>query len=223
MPVRKPRTSALTPLRGVLFDWDGTLLNSYDADQTAYLEMFREMGIPWTVEDLERHYSPDWYRVYRAAKLPPDRWAAADRRWRTHYAGHRPKLMPGARRVLSHVARDYDLGLVTSGDRSRVCRQLKLFGLWETFGARVCGGDTDRRKPHPAPLFLALRRMNLPARDTIYVGDTPEDIEMARAAGVRAAIAIFGPFPTAKRLRTANADVLLDHIQELPAALKKFS
>ena len=42
-------------IEGVLFDWDGTLLNSYAADSAAYLAMFREMGIAWTLEDLARH------------------------------------------------------------------------------------------------------------------------------------------------------------------------
>ena len=66
-------------LQGVLFDWDGTLINSYAADSSAYLAMFREMGIPWGLEELAQHYSPNWYRVYRAAKLPRARWDDADR------------------------------------------------------------------------------------------------------------------------------------------------
>jgi beta-phosphoglucomutase-like phosphatase (HAD superfamily) len=66
-------------LQGVLFDWDGTLINSYSADSSAYLAMFREMGIPWGLEELAQHYSPNWYRVYRAAKLPRARWDDADR------------------------------------------------------------------------------------------------------------------------------------------------
>ena len=63
---------------GVLFDWDGTLLNSYEADSAAYLAMFQEMGVAWGLEDLARHYSPNWYDVYRAAGLPESRWSAAD-------------------------------------------------------------------------------------------------------------------------------------------------
>ena len=207
------------PLRGILFDWDGTLLNSYTADSAAYLAMFREMQIPWTLADLERHYSPNWLKVYKAANLPRSKHRAADRAWRKHYAKYRPKLLPGARRVLSHLARHHALGLVTSGDRDRVHQQLREFNLFDHFAARVCSGDTRLRKPHPAPLRLALRHMNLKPYETVYVGDSPEDLEMARSAGVRAAIAILGPFPTEKRLRAANPDILLDSITELPAAL----
>jgi len=210
-------------LRGVLFDWDGTLLNSYAADTAAYLAMFREMQIPWGLPELGAHYSPNWYRVYRAAKLPRSKWDAADQAWRANYAKQSPKLLPGARRVLVQLARHHALGLVTSGDRDRVHRQLRDFRLWEHFAARVCSGDTRLRKPHPAPLRLALRHMRLHPAETVYVGDSPEDLQMARSAGVRAAIAVLGPFPTEKRLRAAKPDLLLESIAELPAALRRFA
>lgn len=213
------KSRSTSPLRGVLFDWDGTLLNSYAADTAAYLAMFREMEIPWGLAELEAHYSPNWYRVYQAARLPRSKWDAADRVWRTHYAKQAPRLLPGARRVLASVAQRHALGLVTSGDRDRVHRQLRDFRLWEHFAARVCSGDTRLRKPHPAPLRLALRQMRLHPTDTVYVGDSPEDLQMARSAGVRAAIAILGPFPTGKRLRAAKPDLLLESIEELPEAL----
>src|SRR2546430_4130746 len=112
-------------IEGVLFDWDGTLINSYDADASAYLAMFEEMGISWRMEELEKNYSPDWYQVYRAAGLPRRRWADADRAWHAHYAKHQPKLIAGARRVLARLGGAHPLGLVTSGDRDRVTRQLR--------------------------------------------------------------------------------------------------
>src|SRR5580704_16579247 len=206
-------------LRGVLFDWDGTLIDSYGADSSAYLAMFRELGIPWGLEELAEHYSPNWYRVYRAAKLPRARWDDADRAWRTQYAKHSPKLIAGARQVLARLGRIHHLGLVTSGDRDRVTQQLRAFRLTQVFGARVCSGDTTQRKPHPAPLRLALRQLRLEPSACVYVGDSPEDLEMARRAGVRA-IGVLGPFPTEKRLRAACPDILLESIRELPDALK---
>jgi phosphoglycolate phosphatase len=207
-------------IEGVLFDWDGTLLNSYAADSAAYLAMFREMGIGWTLEDLARHYSPNWYRVYQAAKLPRHRWEDADRAWRAQYANHRPRLMAGARRVLEQLSRRHQLGLVTSGDRDRVVRQLGAYRLRRYFASSVCSGDTRYRKPHPAPLRLALKQMCLAPTACVYVGDSPEDLEMARRAGVRA-IAVLGPFPTEARLRAAKPDALLESIRELPAALMR--
>jgi HAD superfamily hydrolase (TIGR01509 family) len=207
-------------LEGVLFDWDGTLIDSYHADTSAYLAMFKEMGISWGLEELEKHYSPNWYQVYRAAKLPRKLWDEADRAWRAHYAKHRPKLISGARRVLAQIGRKHALGLVTSGDRDRVLRQLREFGLTRLFSARVCSGDTPRKKPHPEPLRLAMQQMELEPACCAYIGDAPQDVEMARRAGVLA-IGVLGPFPTEKRIRAARPEFLIGSLEELPDVLRR--
>jgi pyrophosphatase PpaX len=207
-------------LTGVMFDWDGTLLDSYHADSLAYLAMFRGIGLTWGLEELAANYSPDWYMVYRAAGIPQERWNEADRLWRASYAKHPSKLMTGARWVLRQLRTRYQLGLVTSGDRDRVCRQLRAFGLTRFFRARVCGGDTEEKKPHPAPLLLALEKMKLRAAECVYVGDTPEDLAMARVVGMRA-IAVLGTFPTEKSLRAARPEFLLEGLQELPELLER--
>jgi HAD superfamily hydrolase (TIGR01549 family) len=215
MPARRNQTVV-----GVLFDWDGTLIDSYVADTSAYLAMFKEMGIAWGLEELEKHYSPNWYEVYRAARLPRKRWNDADRAWRAHYARHRPSLIAGARRVLARLVGSHPLGLVTNGDRDRVSRQLREFRLTTLFSARVCSGDTLRKKPHPAPLLLALRQMKLHPSACVYVGDAPQDVEMARRAGV-CAIGVLGPFPPEKRLRAARPEFLIGSLEELPDTLRK--
>jgi HAD superfamily hydrolase (TIGR01509 family) len=207
-------------VQGVLFDWDGTLIDSYHADTSAYLAMFQAMGISWGLEELEKYYSPNWYQVYRAARLPKKRWEDADRLWRSFYEKHRPKMIAGARRVLARLRGSHSLGLVTSGDRDRVTRQLREFRLTGHFSARVCSGDTVRKKPHPEPLRLALRQMKLDPAACVYVGDAPQDVEMARRAGVRA-IGVLGPFPTEKRLRASRPERLLASIEELPEVLKR--
>jgi phosphoglycolate phosphatase-like HAD superfamily hydrolase len=112
--------------------------------------------------------------------------------------------------------------MVTSGDRDRVMRQLREFGLTRMFSARVCGGDTVEKKPHPAPLQVALNKMRLKPENCIYVGDTPHDLQMAKSAGVRS-IAVLGPFPTETQLRAAKPEFLLRTIKELPALLRKLA
>lgn len=206
-------------LAGVLFDWDGTLIDSYHADSQAYLAMFRELGLTWGMAELDAHYSPDWYTVYRAAGIPQERWEEADNLWRRHYGRHPAKLMPGTRRVLRRLSQRHRLGLVTSGDRERVTKQLRKFALTRLFRSRVCGGDTQQKKPHPAPLLMALEQMKLGPEECVYVGDTPEDLAMSRAVGMTA-VAVLGPFPTEKRLRAAKPEYLLDRLEELPALLK---
>lgn len=207
-------------IRAVLFDWDGTIVNSFHADSTAYQMMFGELGIAFDQHLLARYYSPDWHRVYAAAGVPRERWEEADRIWRRHYRAQRPPLLPGARAVLRQLARRYLLGVVTSGNRVRVARQFREFGFTNTFAVRVCSEDAPRRKPHPAPLQVALRRLRLPPAECIYVGDSPEDVWMARAIGVRA-IGILGPFPTHQRLRATKPLAVLPSIRALPAFLEK--
>jgi HAD superfamily hydrolase (TIGR01549 family) len=174
------------------------------------------------LDQLAQHYSPNWYDVYRAAGLPEQHWSAADTAWRKHYSEFRPKLIPGARKVLTAVGRRYKLGLVTSGDRDRVLRQLREFRLAKSFSARVCSGDTAHKKPHPGPLNFALQCIGLAPEHCIYVGDSPEDVQMAKSAHVRV-IGVLGPFPTEKRLRASKPDLLLTSITELPAALKQLA
>jgi len=208
-----------SPLRIVLFDWDGTLLDSYHADAQAYLRMFEAMGIRWGMAELERHYSPDWYRVYRAARLPCSRWKQADRLWRSFYRQQNPALLPGARAVLRELSQRYTFDLVTSGNRARVTRQLRQFRLTSLFAVCVCSEDTSRHKPHPAPLFEAVRRLRLGLAECIFVGDAPEDVEMARRAAMRV-VAVLGPLPTHDRLHAARPDALLASITGLPRLLR---
>lgn len=118
--------------------------------------------------------------------------------------------------MIRRLARDFTLGIVTSGTRWRVHQQLRHFNLAVHFSACVCAEDASHRKPHPAPLKLALKQLELPPEVCVYVGDAPEDIEMARRARVRA-IGVRGPFPTAARVRAARPDLMLDSIAELPA------
>jgi HAD superfamily hydrolase (TIGR01509 family) len=207
------------PAGVVLLDWDGTLLNSYAADVRAYLAMFEALEIRWGIRELEAHYSPNWYRVYQAARIPRSKWETANRLWRRAYAKETPALLPWARSVLRTLRRNFRLAVVTSGSRDRVRRQLREFELAGHFSACVYSEDTPRKKPHPAPLLLALDRLHADPDHCVYVGDAPEDIQMARRAGVRA-IGILGPFPTADRIRAEKPEVLLQSIRELPRYLR---
>ena len=208
-------------LKYVLLDWDGTLLNSFEADANAYMYMFSELGMAWSIAELKRHYSPNWHRVYRAARLPRTKWAEADRVWRRFYDTQQPKMQPGAMRALRLLNRRFTLALVSSGSRSRVRRQLREYGVAAMFRTKVCSEDAPRRKPHPAPLRMALENLRADPEACVYVGDAPEDIEMAHRAGVRA-IGVLGGSPVPERLRDASADALIETIRELPALLRKF-
>lgn len=177
--------------------------------------MFGTLGIAFSDRELARHYHSDWHRVYRAARIPRKQWDLADSLWARAYRKEHPGLLPGARAVLSKLSRSFTLGLVTGGDRKRVLRQLRQFGFLRLFRACICSEDAPRRKPHRAPLLAAMRCLGITPADCIYVGDTPEDIEMARRAGVRS-VGVIGPFPSSVRLKAARPDILLESVAELP-------
>ena len=208
-------------LECVLFDWDGTLLDSFEADAQAYTHMFAALGMKWSIAELKRHYSPNWHHVYRAARLPRAKWEDADRLWMKFYRTHQPELQPGARRVLSALERRFILALVSSGSRARVRRQLREHEVAAMFRTKVCSEDAPRRKPHPAPLRLALDRLRLSPEVCVYIGDAPEDIQMAHRAGMRA-IGVLGGSPVPERLRAASPDATIETIRELPVLLRNF-
>jgi pyrophosphatase PpaX len=210
-----------TSIKHVLFDWDGTLLNSFEADANAYASMFDALGMTWSLAELKLHYSPNWHRVYRAAGLPRAKWEEADRLWRKFYQKQLPKLQPGALGVLRALDRRFKLALVSSGSRSRVRRQLREHNVSAIFLTKVCSEDAPRRKPHPAPLRMALEQLRALPATSVYIGDAPEDIEMAHRAGVRA-IGVLAGSPVPDRLRAASPDALIETIRDLPALLRSF-
>jgi HAD superfamily hydrolase (TIGR01509 family) len=195
-------------LRAVLFDWDGTLVNTAEASYRCYEKLFGSYGIAFDREAFRRTYSPNWHLTYSALGLAEERWAEADARWLRHYCEEEVVLIDGAREALLRI-RDAGLaaGLVTSGDRVRVSRELTDLGVAELFQALVCAEDTAERKPRPEPLLLALDRMRLAPGQAVYIGDSPEDVQMAQAAGVRA-VGIPGAFPNREALAAARPDVL---------------
>src|SRR5260370_27870432 len=142
-------------LECVLFDWDGTLLDSFEADAQAYIQMFAALGLSWSMAELKRHYSPNWHRVYRAAHLPRAQWEEADRLWMKFYRVQHPQLQPGARRVLRALERRFTLALVSSGSRARVRRQLREHEVAAVFRKKGWHEDAPRREPPPPPLRLA--------------------------------------------------------------------
>jgi HAD superfamily hydrolase (TIGR01549 family) len=195
-------------LQAVLFDWDGTLVNTAEASYRCYEKLFRSYGIGFDRDAFRRTYSPNWHLTYSALGLAEDRWPEADARWLEHYCEEEVVLLDGARDGLLRV-RDAGLraGLVTSGDRVRVSRELAGLGVADLFQALVCAEDTVQRKPRPEPLLLALDKMRLAPGAAVYIGDSPEDVQMAQAAGVRA-VGIPGGFPNRDALAAARPDVL---------------
>lgn len=209
----------MSALRAVLFDWDGTLVDSAESSYRCYARVFPEFGIPFGRSEFERTYSPDWYHTYRELGLPEERWPEADALWLRHYATEPPLPVPGAREAVRRVRKaGLRAGLVTSGSRERVARELEALGFAAWLDAVLCAGDYQRRKPHPEALLIALDRLGVSPEESAYVGDSPEDVHMARAAGVFS-VGIPGGFPNRELLERSAPGLLAPSVEAAVEAL----
>jgi HAD superfamily hydrolase (TIGR01549 family) len=175
----------MAKIKAVLFDLDGTLLDSFSLHYAAYESMFSTFGISMQKELFLRTYSPNWYRTYQAFGLDEKHWQSANDLWLKAAAEHEPELFPAVTEMLGQLGVDYELGIVTSGSRSRVMRDLERLDIHRYFSTLVTGDDVTEPKPAPEGLLLALGQMSLLPSEAVYVGDAHADFEMSQAAGVR--------------------------------------
>jgi HAD superfamily hydrolase (TIGR01509 family) len=151
--------------------------------------------------------------------LPADRWEEADARWIEGYCRLEIALLPGAREAIERLAAaGLAQAIVTSGERKRVLGELTRHGLARHFPVLVSGSDGMARKPHPEALLAALSRIEVPPGRAVYVGDSPEDIEMARNAGAWS-IGIPGGFPNTAALQRSQPDLLAASLADAVDAL----
>lgn len=175
---------------GIVFDWDGTLVDSMPAITRANAEVLASYGLPYDLRAYREAYSPDWQVMYVRLGVDPSRIEEAGARWLAAYRRDigEVRALPQAGEALERLAAaGLSMGLVTAGERSVVEEQLVSTGLGRFLPVRVCAGDLPVSKPHPAPLLKALAELGLdgvPER-TAYVGDALDDMRMARAVGAR--------------------------------------
>jgi pyrophosphatase PpaX len=219
-------------LRVVLFDFDGTLVNTTPLILRCFRATWRQVfglecadaeyiqtfGIP-----LQTAMEQMLARLAEAGRLsaPPDVAAQAAELVRVYRAfneiWHDEMIQPfaGVDETLRELkARGYRLGVVTSKKRAGVERGLRLYEMAELFDLSLCAEDTANNKPHPEPLLRALAMLEAAPIETLYLGDSIHDIAAGRAAEVMTAAAAWGPFPRAE-LEALAPHYLLDEPGEL--------
>ena len=178
-------------MEAILFDWDGTLVDSLGAFHRANSAVMESFGLPFDVVRYRQHYTADWREMYRRLGVPPDRLDEANAMWHSTFGndGDAVIAFPGTVEALQRL---HDagavLGIVTAGHRAVVEPQLARTGLGRLLPIRVFGDDLSVHKPDPEPLRLALRMAGDGHRPetSIYVGDAPTDMQMAVAVGALA-------------------------------------
>jgi phosphoglycolate phosphatase-like HAD superfamily hydrolase len=197
-------------MEAILFDWDGTLVDSLGAFHAANSAVMAAFGLPFDVVSYRRNYVPDWREMYRRLGIPGHRLEEANTMWQAEFGagGDAVVAFPGAIDALTRL-RDSGsvLGVVTAGHRAVVEPQLDRTGLADLLPIRVFGDDLPVHKPDPEPLRLALRMAGARHRPetSAYVGDAPTDMQMAVAVGARA-VGIESVLGDPEELRAAGAN-----------------
>ncbi len=200
----------------VLFDLDGTVIDS-GAIILASMRHAAEtvVGGEWSDEELMKAVGGPGLEAQMVA-LDPNRVDDLVSVYRAHNEPLHDTLecCPGMDTVLAELKeRGHRLGIVTAKRRVTVELAFAKLPLEHLFETVVGGDETEHHKPDPAPLLLALERLGARAEDAAYVGDSPFDMQAARAAGLYAIGVSWGRIHAADKL--ADADVVVDRAEEL--------
>ena len=208
-------TKSTRSIKTLLFDWDGTVVDSAQLGLTAYEKSFAELGVPFDHETYRAVYSPNWLSVYEGLGLPKEQWQRADELWTHHYGEQSAELIEGVGDTIKQLRqKGYRLGVVSSGNECRVNREINDLVLGGFFEVVICHEHITNRKPHPEGLETAMRLLDCRQGEVGYVGDTPEDIEMGKAAGVLT-VGVRSAYPTSWRLESCEPDIFIESLSEL--------
>jgi len=183
----------------IVFDWDGTILNSPSAIAECIQASCGELGLEVPDRGRASHViGLGMQELMRAIApgLAPERYGEFVAAYRKHFRTHEPgmQLFPGMRDLLADLSRTSLLGIATAKSRRGLERALDATGLRPHFRASRCADETNP-KPHPAMLLELMKETGVAAKNTLMIGDTSHDLQMARAAGVEALAVTYGAHP----------------------------
>lgn len=218
----------IPPLQTVLFDLDGTLLDTAP-DMTGALNRLRaEHGLaPLPFDSLRPHVSHGSLRLVQQgfSHCDAEEHPTLQRRFLEIYSEHLHQgtsLFPDMGFVLDElVKRAIPAGIVTNKPGWLTTPLLSRLGLDRRFVCVISGDTLPTRKPHPAPLLHAAKLARTDAPGCLYVGDAERDIQAARAAGMRSLVACYGYLGSGDRPETWQADGTIHSPRDLLAWLEE--
>jgi HAD superfamily hydrolase (TIGR01509 family) len=207
-------------VRALLFDFDGTLVDTESVDLRSWQEVFAAHGVELPVERFALRIGtltgPDELDELDALLETPcdQRAVQAERRGRELELLAGEPLRPG---VVDYLEAARQLGLrlavVSSSSRAWVDAGLSRLGIDAGWTVRCCAdGDATRCKPSPALYLEALAALDVPADEAIAFEDSPNGVAAARAAGI---YCVAVPKPVRRDLDLGRADVVLESLADL--------
>ncbi len=192
------------PLNTFLFDLDGTLIDSIDLILRSYrhtMQVHRaNEPLPPDAVWMKGLGTPLWvqFREWTDDKVEIEAMVATYREYNLTHHDTLAKPYDGvSAAVLALREKGVRLGIVTSKLRGGAIRGLKLVGLDHVFSVVVGAADVTHPKPHPEPVLKALELLGASAGQAVFIGDSRHDMESGRAAGVKTAAVLWGPFDRA--------------------------
>ncbi|HTG50552.1 MAG TPA: HAD-IA family hydrolase [Gemmatimonadales bacterium] len=206
-------------IRTVLFDLDGTLIDSVRLILDSYHHTLATHGLPpRSDEEWLAGVGTPLTAQFAAWRDDPETLQALIATYREYNLKHHDRMVtvyPGVVEAVRALKEDgIATGLVTSKNRVGALRGLTLVQLEALMDVLVCADEVENPKPHPEPVEKAVRLLSADPRATVYVGDSVHDMLSGRAAGVRTAAVLWGPFGRA-HLEGAQPDYWLERPEEL--------
>jgi phosphoglycolate phosphatase len=183
----------------IVFDWDGTLIDSAGAIVQCIQDAARDMGLEVPGRERASHVIGlglhDSLR-HAVPSLAAERYPEFAAHYRKHFLACQDtmQLFPGVPELLTELSESRVLAIATGKSRKGLDRALEFGNLRNFFSGSRCADET-RPKPHPAMLLELMEELNVDARRTLMIGDTSHDLEMARAACVDALAVAYGAHP----------------------------
>jgi len=209
----------------IVFDWDGTLLDSAGAIVRAIQASCVDMGLPVPPDARARHVIGLGLQdalSHAVPSLSEADYPAMVERYRHHYLArdHELSLFDGVEALVQWLAESgWQLAVATGKSRKGLDRALAHSGLGAHFAATRCA-DECFSKPHPAMLEELMDELAVDAQRTLMIGDTTHDLQMAVNAGVGAVGVSYGAHPP-EQLDTVVSLACVDSVEALAIWLKQ--
>ncbi len=177
-------------IKAVLFDIDGVLMDSFDANLAYYQKILLKLGKKeiLTAEEFRTafhlRFTEMMERLLKGTD-PREVEHQMDRAREVHYPIELLKEMPGVQPVLELLKKKYALGVVSNRRQAGIDRYFEFAKTREYFTTVIGCEDVANPKPHPEPLLLAAKRLDVSPTECAYVGDAHTDIEAGLAAGMK--------------------------------------